>query len=401
MLSDLPDAQLPAFDLSPEELTGHDRVALAVSGGGDSMAMLALYLRRRTRDGWPAPLVLTVDHGLRAGFEAEAAHVRRFCAANRLEWRLLRWTGEKPPTALMAQARQARYRLLADAAATEDASLILTAHTQDDVIETAAMRQARLVAGAAQAKPETAMERVSILLGRFTLVRPLLRVSRQALRAHLATLGIPFADDPSNDDPRFERVRVRTALRRGQRLGTLDDARLDRADLARRAAEWLADSVSGTGESIRLRPAQGHGADAAAFALRYVAAALDGSPWPATQAQGEHLRALLEAAPNGAGYAVCRLRFAKAGGAVRFARDPRHATLPFGFGAVSPFSFLCAESLLPLARQLATVLDAPPPVPPFTTPAGSGRRDHLDGECAISAIGFHESRAYLPDITLD
>ena len=117
---------------------------LAVSGGPDSTALLILAARwAKARKRAPKLLAVTVDHGLRAAAAGEAAAVKRL--ANRLgvTHRTLRWRGKKPKSGLQEAAREARYRLLAQAAAQAGYEHILTAHTLDDQAETVLFRLAR------------------------------------------------------------------------------------------------------------------------------------------------------------------------------------------------------------------------------------------------------------------
>ncbi len=163
------------------------------------------------RDG-AAIRVATVDHGLRSASAAEADFVLREAAALGLAAVVLRWEGEKPASGLQAAARAARYRLLAAESARAGADAILTAHTADDQAETLLMRMSHRtgVRGLAGMAAESHIADGAGVPQR--LLRPLLGEEREALRSYLASADGRFINDPSNDDPRFERVRVRRTL---------------------------------------------------------------------------------------------------------------------------------------------------------------------------------------------
>ncbi|RZJ02335.1 MAG: tRNA(Ile)-lysidine synthetase, partial [Brevundimonas sp.] len=115
-------------------------VALALSGGGDSIALLRL-ATDWARENGRRLLALTVDHGLSpasADWTAFAEGAAREAGA---DWRGLAWTGPKPSTGLPAAARRARHGLVADAAREAGARVILFAHTADDIAEGEVMRE--------------------------------------------------------------------------------------------------------------------------------------------------------------------------------------------------------------------------------------------------------------------
>lgn len=156
--------------------------------------------------------VATVDHGLREGSAAEALMAAAAARALGLPHRTLRWTGMKPATGVQEAARAARYFLLAAHAAEIGAVAMMTAHTADDQAETVLMRRAR------DSGPRglAAMAASSLIAAEagpsVILLRPMLGVRRSLLRAHLARIGARYVDDPGNDDPRFERIRVRRRI---------------------------------------------------------------------------------------------------------------------------------------------------------------------------------------------
>ncbi len=183
-------------------------LVLAVSGGPDSVGLMWLMARwRRSLSRGPKLLAVTVDHGLRPEAAREARDVKRLAQELELPHRTLHWRGEKPKSGLPAAAREARYRLLAEAARRAGASHIVTAHTRDDQAETLLMR---LLRGSGIAGL-TAMKRVSMREGAM-LARPLLDVPKARLIATLSRAKIDYADDPTNRDTAFTRPRLRALL---------------------------------------------------------------------------------------------------------------------------------------------------------------------------------------------
>jgi tRNA(Ile)-lysidine synthase len=199
------DLELPAL-FAPVEKAA--LIALAVSGGADSLALLdcADRWRRKATDA-PRLLVLTVDHGLRASSKKEAAHVAAIAKSRRIEAQVLRWTGRKPAGDVEAAARAARYHLLLLAAREAGASHLLLAHHRDDQAETLLLRLAR-----GSGLFGLAAMRGDIRAGGVTILRPFLSLSRARLRATVAKAGLASVEDPMNEDQRFARARIRGAM---------------------------------------------------------------------------------------------------------------------------------------------------------------------------------------------
>ncbi len=205
-------------------------LALAVSGGPDSTALMLLAARwRDSLRTKPKLIAVTVDHGLRKESKGEAAAVARLARKLDISHRTLRWNGRKPSTGVQEKARAARYRLLGEAARKAGAAHILTAHTLDDQAETVLIRMSR----GSGLTGLGAMTRTSPLPpdGKRTivLVRPLLDIAKARLIATLDAAKIPYADDPSNRNPRFARARLRGLM------GALAEEGLDASRLAQLA----------------------------------------------------------------------------------------------------------------------------------------------------------------------
>ena len=219
------------------ELGDTGPLVLAVSGGGDSMAMLHLAVEAGLK-----PAVVTVDHGLRAEAAAEALQVKTTARALGLTHETLLWRDWDGTGNLQDAARRARRRLIG---AWAQGRAVALAHTADDVAETFLMRLAR---GAG-------LDGLSAMAARFTdegtlWLRPLLWANRPDLRAYLQAQGRDWCEDPSNTNPRFDRVRARHALTMLAPLGLtarrlaevashLNDARAALEDVTNRASICL------------------------------------------------------------------------------------------------------------------------------------------------------------------
>lgn len=181
-------------------------LGVAVSGGGDSMALLHLLADCASHLGITLEAA-TVDHGLRPEAAAEAAFVAETCHALGLAHETLHWRGWDGSGNLQAEARAARYRLLAGWARDRRLDAVALAHTLDDQAETFLMRLARAAGVDGLAAMDRAFERAG---ARF--IRPALPLERAELRAYLTRHGHSWREDPSNDDPAFDRVKMRRAL---------------------------------------------------------------------------------------------------------------------------------------------------------------------------------------------
>ncbi len=306
------------------DLASAPALVLAVSGGPDSTALLFLAARwRKARKRGPSLLAVTIDHGLRREAAVEARQVARLARKLGVPHRTLRWTGAKPKSGLQEKARAMRYRLLAAAAAKAGASHILTAHTLDDQAETVLMRLLRGSGPAGLAGMARETHR-----GELTLTRPFLTVPKARLVATLRKAKIPFADDPSNRDPRFTRVRMRKLMPAlaaeglGARRLALLAQRLRRAEAALEAAVDRAAALANGGwdPGGKIEMAARHfAALPVEVALRLLGRAITiaGNEGPAELAKLEALHAAMMANPPGRG----RFRRTLAGAMVTLSPD--------------------------------------------------------------------------------
>lgn len=186
---------------APFEAAPH--LAVACSGGGDSMALAILADRwARSRAGTVTALI--VDHRLRPESASEAAGVGRTLAALGIADRILVCGNAPSAGNLEDAARRARYRLLEAWCEDNGVLHLLTAHHRDDQAETLIMRLARGsgLDGLAGIAPVSIRRMCRVL-------RPLLAIPPERLRATLHDCGVTPIEDPMNRDPAFQRVRLR------------------------------------------------------------------------------------------------------------------------------------------------------------------------------------------------
>lgn len=185
-----------------DRLPAGETIGIALSGGGDSTALLHLCLAAGLR-----VEAVTVDHRLRPESAAEAAAVAAACAGLAVPHSVRVWDHAEIAGNLMDAARRARMGLILDWARGRGVRHVALGHTRDDQAETLLMGLARQ-AGIAGL---SGMRR-SWVEGGVTVHRPLLEAGREELRAWLRARGIGWADDPTNEDARFTRTRARQAL---------------------------------------------------------------------------------------------------------------------------------------------------------------------------------------------
>lgn len=186
-------------------------LAVAVSGGGDSLALMHLLSDWAKARKLKPPVVLTVDHGLRKTSAKDARQVAAWAKAAGLQAHVLTWRGAKPESGIEAAAREARYRLMGVWLRKHDVSSLYVGHTLDDQAETFLLRLARGSGldglSAMRAKAPWPLAGFAGL----SVARPLLGIGREALRAYLKARSQSWLDDPMNENASFDRVKIRQA----------------------------------------------------------------------------------------------------------------------------------------------------------------------------------------------
>lgn len=180
--------------------------AVGVSGGADSLALVYL-LKNWSDENKIRVVALTVNHQLRPEAGAEAEYVALLMKKIGVEHHILSWEGKKPEKGIEEAAREARYGLLREWCLKNDVPVLLVAHNQRDQAETFLMRLQRGsgVDGLAAMRERTERNGIDLL-------RPLLNVVPEELRAYLREHGVQWVEDPSNRDDDYLRVRIRKLL---------------------------------------------------------------------------------------------------------------------------------------------------------------------------------------------
>ena len=226
---------------------GHKpHLLLAVSGGGDSIAMLHLASHWAAKNNFECS-VITIDHGLRDESAAEAEFVSSVAGVLGLSHQTVKWIDWDGRGNTQMQAREARYKLIGLHRGLR--SVILTAHTLDDQAETFLLRLKRGsgVDGLASISPKRF---VGCQQSGYWLLRPFLNVSREALRLFLRDSGHDWLEDPSNDDVNYDRIEIRKKMPGLVDLGITADVLSKTASHLARARNALEAQVCDLANSI-------------------------------------------------------------------------------------------------------------------------------------------------------
>ena len=185
------------------QITSPQKVAIALSGGIDSMALLKLMTNCNYQI-----IALTVNHNLRASSGREAAIVAELAQQLGVEHKILNWQEGKDLDAnIEAIARQARYNLLTKYCLENDIKYLFTAHHIEDQAETVLMRLLR----GSGVDGLSAMQEISFK-NNINIVRPLLAIHKQELTNYLEQHNIDWVEDPTNQEDKFTRNKLRAIL---------------------------------------------------------------------------------------------------------------------------------------------------------------------------------------------
>lgn len=209
------------------------KVAVACSGGGDSMA-LTLITHEWAKAHGAEIIAVTVDHGLREESGKEALQVGKWLANLGIAHCILKWEGNKPSSNLQENARKARYQLLTDFCKQHAVDNLLIAHTLDDQAETFLLRLRRGsgVDGLSAMSCRSAKNGVNI-------IRPLLGIRKNALLDYLKNRNQCYVSDPSNENLAYDRIKIRKFMPQLAGIGISAEKLANTAASMERARQYL------------------------------------------------------------------------------------------------------------------------------------------------------------------
>ena len=282
--------------------TSPQSIAVACSGGLDSMALLRL-AHAWSREGGVRLYVFHVHHGLSPNADAWQAHCEAASAAIGATFDHRRVEVVKGKDGVEQAARKLRYRALGAMCAAHGVQLLLSAHHLDDQAETVLLQLLRGSGPAGLSGMEGA-SRMPALLGTpdVVLARPLLPVSRAALEAYAAAEGLAWVEDESNSDPRYSRNALRHQVMPAIAASFPGfQQRLARGAAHVESAQRILDEVAAQdlaacmdGDVVDLARLQGFSRDRIDNALRHLFAAR-GLAMPSTAWLGEMVAQLFSA----------------------------------------------------------------------------------------------------------
>lgn len=181
------------------------KIAVAVSGGADSVALLDLVARWSEVEKLDVT-IFSVDHNLRPESKDEIAYVKSLADKNGFHFIPLSWSAEGKTSGIQARARNGRYNLMQEHCKKLNISLLLTAHHLDDMLETYLIKQSKKASLLALAP------NITKFIQNLWIVRPLFNITKQELLDYLVQNNIHWFEDESNKSDKYERNRVRKVL---------------------------------------------------------------------------------------------------------------------------------------------------------------------------------------------
>ena len=208
LLNKLKDRRtLKIYKKFESELAINKNFIVAVSGGPDSLALSFLSKIYSIKKSLDAKYFI-VDHGLRKNSTTEAKNVQKKLKNFSIKLNILTWRGFKPKKNIQSIAREKRYKLLCDRAKKYRIENILVGHHLDDLFENFFIRILRGsgLQGLVSLDRETQRNNIN-------LIRPLINIEKDDLVYISKLIFKSYIMDPSNEDDKFKRAKVRNLLK--------------------------------------------------------------------------------------------------------------------------------------------------------------------------------------------
>lgn len=210
------------------------KISVGVSGGADSLALAILVLRYAEYHGFDI-ITYTVNHNLREEALQEALYVNLVMQKFGIKHKILHWEHDDIKFGhIENEARKARYNLLRNAMYEDESDILLTAHTENDLVETFLLRKIKH-------STKTGLAGISALrdfgCGKI-LMRPLLNIKKDKLIEFLNAINVTWVHDTSNDDEKFQRVKIRKVLSTKSRFHELIIKRVRHLSTIRQKTEF-------------------------------------------------------------------------------------------------------------------------------------------------------------------
>lgn len=235
-------------DLTTFHLEGVLRIGVACSGGADSLA-LTLILNNWVKRHGKEIIAFHVDHKLRPTSTLEAAQLSEWLKSHHIPHEILTWNHNGVGTRIQERAREARYQLLNAAARKHSIQYMFLAHHLKDQEETFWMRLSKGSGIDGLSGMNSYVHKEGV-----TYLRPLLNINPERLKLYLNSIQQPWIQDPSNENQKYLRIRLRSLLHEeGYSLDkTLSKLQEDSDYIHSEVEKWMSENLSQNEDSIQV-----------------------------------------------------------------------------------------------------------------------------------------------------